>query len=102
MELSFECFTGALESDNLNVRDEETLIELVRTYIDVREKSKPQKVKKAKDLVKKELWGLLNSDEKKSRKDAFKAEKEALKDAKAKALEKDAEVYWKKSPVERI
>lgn len=42
MELSFANFIDMIEDDNLNVRDEETLINVVREYINVREQAGPK------------------------------------------------------------
>lgn len=42
LELEFTNFIATLSSDNLSVKNEELLIEIVRRYIDTREKAGPK------------------------------------------------------------
>jgi len=59
MELSYENFIQMLEDDNLNLREEETLVSVVREYISVRDKAGPKTGSPPQELVKPELWAML-------------------------------------------
>ena len=100
--LEYNNFITTLSSDNLNIKDEELLIEIVRRYIDTREKAGPKMPTCAEQLVKPELWALLTEEEKQTRQAAFEAEVEKKKQDAKEAMLQEAEVYLQKDPVDRI
>lgn len=64
LELEYNNFLQTISSDKLNIIDEEILIDLVRRYIDEREKAGPKQPTKAEQLVRPDLWALLTDEEK--------------------------------------
>ena len=102
IELEYENFVGTISNDALGINDEEILIEIVRRYIQAREQAGPKKPTMAEQLVKPDLWALLNDEEKQSRQTAFEEEEAKKKAAKEEAMLAEAEEYIKKDPVDKI
>ena len=102
IELEYENFVGTISNDALGINDEEILIEIVRRYIQAREQAGPKKPTMAEQLVKPDLWALLNEEEKQSRQTAFEEEEAKKKAAKEEAMLAEAEEYIKKDPVDKI
>ena len=90
LELDIENFIQILKADTLNLLAEETLINIIRQYVAIREKIGPKKAESAEEATKPELWALLTDAEKENRKVAFQEELDKKVAAEAEMLEKDA------------
>ena len=74
IELNLENFIKILNSDNLMLLHEDVLIDLVRSYINEREKIEPKKKETAEAQTPAALWALLSDTEKENRNLQFEAE----------------------------
>mmetsp|Transcript_37987 Transcript_37987/g.46371 ORF Transcript_37987/g.46371 Transcript_37987/m.46371 type:complete len:188 (-) Transcript_37987:1458-2021(-) len=102
IELEFTNFVDTLSSDNLSIKDEEILIEIVRRYISARDKAGPKQPTTAEQLVKPELWALLNEEERQSRQTAFEEELAKKKAEVEEAMLAEADSYVLKDSVDQI
>ena len=102
MELDLENFINILRSDNLNLVNEDILVDVVKQYIQVRDKVEPKKADSAEDQTPANLWALLTDAEKENRRTAFKEAQDKISGDKNTAMEKDAEVYFSKESPDRI
>ena len=102
IELDYENLVDTISSDALGINDEEILVEIVRRYIAARETIVPKQPTRAEELVKPDLWALLNEEEKQSRQTAFEEEQAAKEAAKQEAMLAEAEAYVAKDPVDKI
>ena len=102
MELDLENFINILRSDNLNLVNEDVLVDVVKQYIQVRDKVEPKKADSAEDQTPANLWALLTDAEKENRRTAFKEAQDKISGDKNTAMEKDAEVYFSKESPDRI
>lgn len=64
-------FTNILASDDLNIKSESDLIELIREYFDRHKSTTPNAPVKPEDQAGPHVWGLLNDAERKTRTDAY-------------------------------
>ena len=86
----------------MNLLAEDTLIEIVRKYIAIREQVGPKKPTTAEEATVPELWALLNEDERENRRVAFQEQLDKELLAETEAQEKDAELYFAKDPTDKI
>ena len=71
LELGLDNLVSILGSDSLNLVHEETLIELVRQYIGVRDKVPKSQPLTAEQEAGEQLWALLTPEEQENRRVAF-------------------------------
>ena len=102
MELDLENFIDILKSDGLNLVNEDILIEIVRSYISIREKVVPKLADTAEARTPPALWALLTSDEKNNRIASFDAEKKTKDVALTEAMDQEAAVYFSKDLPDRV
>ena len=102
MELDLENFIDILKSDGLNLVNEDILIEIVRSYISIREKVVPKLADTAEARTPPALWALLTSDEKNNRVANFDAEKKTKDVALTEAMDQEAAVYFSKDLPDRV
>ena len=74
LKLSLENFTTILKSDNLNLVHEETLLELIKKYIAIRDAIPKGLPQSAEETAGADLWAPLTDAEKESRNTIFEEE----------------------------
>ena len=74
LKLSLDNFTTILKSDNLNLVHEETLIELIRKYIAIRDAIPKGLPQSAEETAGADLWALLTDAEKENRNTIYEEE----------------------------
>ena len=102
MELDLENFINILRSDGLNLLNEDLLIELVRSYINIRDKIEPKKANSAEAQTPPALWALLTEAERENRKATFEAEAEVRNATEAETMDKDAAIYFAKEQTGKV
>ena len=87
-------FTNILSSDDLNIKSESDLIELIREYFERHKSTTPNAPVKPEDQAGPYVWGLLNDAERKTRTDAYNKQvtEKATKDQAI--LDQDSKQYY--------
>ena len=102
LELDLDNFISILRSDNLNLVTEDILIDLVKKFIDVREKIEPKKEASVEGQTPPELWALLTDAEKENRRTAWQEEEDKRVAAETETMEADAVAYFNRDVTGRI
>ena len=81
IELDIENLISILKADKLNLVNEATLVDLVKIYIQERDKIPDKLPKSAEEKAGPDLWSLLTDEEKKKRETEWKEEEEKKMEA---------------------
>ena len=86
----------------MNLLNEDLLIELVRSYINIRDKIEPKKANSAEAQTPPALWALLTEAERDNRKATFEAEAAVRNTTESETMDKDAAVYFAKEQTGKV
>ena len=102
LELDIENFVSILESDKLNIINENVLTDMVKEYIKIRVDAKPVKELPPEQTLKPELWNLLSEQEKENRRKQFADKQQAEKNKAAETRDQQSKVYQALDKAKRI
>ena len=102
LELDLQNFVNILRSDNLNLVAEDILIEIVKKYINLREKVEPKKPNTVEGQTPPELWAMLTDAERETRKATWQENEDKRIAAETEAMAADAVAYFEKDVTGRI